>query len=736
MDAVFIKVLNMSWAAMWMILAVMLFRLLFKKAPKAIVCCLWGLVALRLLIPFSFESALSLIPSSEPISENIFFDATPSIESGIDSIDAPVNSILAEHYTPDQFASVNPLQIALFVLECIWIGGIILFLIYALISFIVLKYKVRASIAYDKHVKMCDSVSSPFILGIFCPTVYLPSEIGEEQIEHVLLHERSHIKRKDHWWKPLGFLILTVYWFNPLIWLAYWMLCRDIEFACDERVIKNMDRSGIKDYSQTLLDCSVSRRSIVMCPLAFGEVGVKQRIKSVLSFKKPAVWVIIVAILVSVVLCITLLTGPKTEGRDYDLWVLEGKAGDITAFNHTDQNSLFFYGISEVKVMIDGAYIDLKDALERDEFLIQKLIERAKSVGKIEKDEDSGTTLYRCDEYAILDLDLKVTYLGVENDLGNQKYSYDGGIYFGTEEMTIDEIESLWANRKIPASNLDAISINLDGNSSIVYGGKDVSGSDAAEVIKEYYKTLKYSKTHYDEFYTDVLKNKNKNAVKQDVDLLSFNHCNVVNSMMLKSSDYERFNELSGDYYACCYVQTADKILCNEDGAFGNKGEEVNRCFSYFLVRESEKSEWKIYDFGYPSFYNPGTITNEYELRVKQSNDFSLNKVTDGDLKDKYGYDIYYCGLERVEVYYKGKYVVLTDVLDNVNIINGILDLAKDGVEGGNGDYYKDGGSMVYFGNDYTIIKMHALTADSNKFDETLYIGPAQMKISDIKKYS
>ena len=313
MSAVFLKVLNMSITAGWLILAVILTRRILKKAPKWISCLLWGLVAIRLICPFSFESVLSLIPSSETIPVNIAQQKKPVIDSGIPIINETVNPLITETFTPSPAASVNPLQLLIPALAMIWIAGVVAMLAYALISFWKLKKTVSASIPVEEGILACDEVRTPFILGVFRPLIYVPSSMSGETLEHVIRHEKAHLARHDHWWKPLGFLLLSVYWFHPLCWVAYILLCRDIEMACDEKVIRGMNRNDIAGYSQALLDCSFHRKQIAACPLAFGEVGVKERVKGVLNYKKPSFWIILAAILVCIVLAVCLLTNPKSS---------------------------------------------------------------------------------------------------------------------------------------------------------------------------------------------------------------------------------------------------------------------------------------------------------------------------------------------------------------------------------------------------------------------------------------
>ena len=311
MNALFLKILNMSITASWLILAVVLARLLLKKAPKWVFCLLWGLVAIRLVCPFSLESSLSLIPSSETIPANIEMQQKPVIDSGITIIDETVNPIITESFTPSPENSANPLQIVIPFVAIVWITGVFIMLVYALISFLRLKGMVRVSVSVGKQIRACDEVKSPFILGVFRPIIYVPSFMSEETLDQVIRHEKAHLQRHDHWWKPLGFLLLAVYWFHPLCWIAYILLCRDIEMACDERVVRDMGKSDIAAYSQALLDCSMPRRTIAACPLAFGEGNVKTRIKSVLNYKKPAFWIIAAALVVCAALAVFLMTDPS-----------------------------------------------------------------------------------------------------------------------------------------------------------------------------------------------------------------------------------------------------------------------------------------------------------------------------------------------------------------------------------------------------------------------------------------
>ena len=333
MSAVFLKLVHMSISASWLVLAVVLFRLVLKKAPKSITCILWAMVALRLMIPISIESRLSLVPDTQEIYEELFVPKT-AISEG--------NEIFSSQSFPDEIDNNNHIQIMMpekgdqdaqstpdpdpgpasasepvqesklpIYVTYVWIVGITLMLAYAGVTYWKLRRKVSASILLEENTFLCDYIHSPFILGIMKPRIYLPSDLGPDTAAYALAHEKAHIKRRDHWWKPLGFMLLAVYWFNPVMWLAYILLSRDIELACDEKVIQEMDVLEKKAYAEALLNCTVSRRMIAVCPLAFGEVGVKARVKSVLNYKKPGFWIVMIAVILCVIAGVCFLTDPE-----------------------------------------------------------------------------------------------------------------------------------------------------------------------------------------------------------------------------------------------------------------------------------------------------------------------------------------------------------------------------------------------------------------------------------------
>lgn len=316
MEKIFLDVLNRSLTASILIAAVVVIRFALKKAPKWVTCLLWGVVGFRLLCPFTIESGFSLIPAKEPIPSDIVMMTRPQIDTGIPVINHAVNPVIIESFSPEPVASANPLQIVSFIATNVWIIGIVILLLYALISYFKLWNKVRGSISLSDNIKLHDYIDTPFILGFVRPTIFIPSGIRDDQMRHVIAHEQAHIKRLDYLWKPLGFIILTIHWFNPLVWVAYILLCKDIEIACDEKVISDMEKVDAVSYSQTLLSCSTTRRTILLCPLAFGEVSVKERIKHVLNYRKPAFWIVIISGIVVVVLAVCFLTNPKKDKNE------------------------------------------------------------------------------------------------------------------------------------------------------------------------------------------------------------------------------------------------------------------------------------------------------------------------------------------------------------------------------------------------------------------------------------
>lgn len=358
----FIKLFNLSLSAGWIVLFVVLLRLVLKKAPKWINCLWWLLVGLRLIFPFSVESVFSLIPSSEVVSPDIIYSASPSVSTGIPAFNSVINPIIESTFTPDPSYSVNPLQVVAIIGSYVWLIGLAVMLIYTVVCYVMLRRKMRFAVKTEGNIYESENVESPFILGVIRPKIYLPFGLEESSREHILSHEKAHLKRKDHLIKPIAFLLLSVYWFNPLMWVAYVLLCRDIELACDEKAVKEMEKDQRKEYSLALLQSSVHRRMVAACPLAFGEVGVKQRVKSVMNYKKPAFWVIVVALIASVVASVCLLTNPiESDSIETGRYVTEQWLYRERATDYTTENTYILFEDELMYVLPDGEGISLGD---------------------------------------------------------------------------------------------------------------------------------------------------------------------------------------------------------------------------------------------------------------------------------------------------------------------------------------------------------------------------------------
>ena len=321
MDAVFLELLNRSIAAGWLVLAVVAFRALLKHAPKNLRCLLWGLVALRLLLPARLKSIFSLVPSARTVPPEILLSETPSVQTGFSAVDQAVNPVLTESFAPAVGASVNPLQVWLHIGAVVWLCGLAVMFLYAAVSYLRLRCRVAESVPMRENIRLSDRIDSPFVLGVIRPKIYLPFGLSEETTALVLAHEQGHIARHDHWFKPFGFLLLALCWFHPLAWLAYVLYCRDIELACDEHVLRAWGPTVKKAYSSALLACSVKERPLAACPLAFGESNVKERIQSVLSYKKPMRWLVCLGVFALGILCVCFLTDPVERSADAaSLW--------------------------------------------------------------------------------------------------------------------------------------------------------------------------------------------------------------------------------------------------------------------------------------------------------------------------------------------------------------------------------------------------------------------------------
>lgn len=376
MGRIFLEILNNSITASYLILAVILLRMILKKVPKWSICLLWGMVAVRLLFLISLESAFSVIPDSKPISIEEFEATKVNIEESIlkdQETNYDFNSEILEsiadgkitdeklwdndyvsNHSDNEKSFKEHLVNNIGIISGIWLVGMFALLTYAVLSFVRLKQKIAASICLYDNVYLCDEIDSPFVLGIVKPRIYLSSQVSSEVWEPILKHERVHLGRRDHIWKLVGFFLVAVYWFNPLSWVAYILFCKDMELACDEKATKDMDKKQRTDYCQALLACSMNQKLAKVCPVAFGEVGVKERIKQVLNYKKTSFWMILLAVIVCVVVSVCFMTNPKSQ-----------EEGDVTNSENGEVTSDITLGANGQETLENTTEYDHIEADER-----------------------------------------------------------------------------------------------------------------------------------------------------------------------------------------------------------------------------------------------------------------------------------------------------------------------------------------------------------------------------------
>lgn len=354
MDDVFLKLVNLSISASWLILAVLVLRVVLKKAPKWVMPLLWGVVALRLVCLFSIESALSLIPSAETIPSEIVTETREPVLYEQATLDIVTNPTLPSAAEVPVGVSRQQAQVDFNIYSVLWLAGMAALLVHALVSAGKLKRKLATAILLRDNIYESEFVDSPFVFGVVKPNIYLPMHMDEGTAAYVIAHERAHLARRDHWWKVLGYLVLALHWFNPLVWVAYILFCRDIELACDEKVVKGLDGAARADYSQALLSCAAPKRAVAACPLAFGEGNIKTRVKSALHYKKPAFWVAAAAVLAVVIVAVCFLTNPRS---DIDAETLLGTSrGEITRISvkmeEADSGEEYRMSTEEIKTVL------------------------------------------------------------------------------------------------------------------------------------------------------------------------------------------------------------------------------------------------------------------------------------------------------------------------------------------------------------------------------------------------
>ncbi|PKM68646.1 MAG: hypothetical protein CVU95_03325 [Firmicutes bacterium HGW-Firmicutes-2] len=332
LEKIFLQIINMSYVSSIVILFIIGARLLLKKAPKKFAYILWAVALFRLIVPMSFESILSIIPVNPmPISNDVLYDTTPNVTAEIFTIDQSISGTAA-----DVASSVNPMQVWIFLGSLLWIAGLVVLLIYGMVSLIKIKNRLKYASHEKDNIYRSDYVDTPFVLGLIQPKIYLPNSLSESEKEYIVLHEQTHIKRFDHAIRFISYLAVCIHWFNPLVWIAFWLSGKDMEMSCDESVIRQLGHRVKKEYSQSLLNLSTGRRRIGMTPLAFGEGDTKGRIKNILSFKQPKFFIIIVAVMILIIAIFGLLSNPRRDEPDLSLLNIDNflssmaTGGDIT----------------------------------------------------------------------------------------------------------------------------------------------------------------------------------------------------------------------------------------------------------------------------------------------------------------------------------------------------------------------------------------------------------------------
>lgn len=643
MTEFFLIIVNMSISASWLIFAVLLLRLLLKKAPKWINVLLWGVVAVRLICPFSFESVLSLIPSPQTINPEIALNS-PVIDSGVTIIDNVINPIISEatiSIQPEK--DINFFQFILPYLAGVWLVGIAALLIYTLVSFLRLKRKIGTAVLLCDNIYQSESVVSPFVLGIIKPKIYLPFNMNGQDMEHVIAHEQAHIRRKDYLWKPLGFLILTLHWFNPMVWFGYILLCRDIELACDEKVVKELNNEQRADYSEALLACSVNRRMIAACPLAFGEVGVKDRIKSVLNYKKPAFWIIVVAIVVSITVAVCFLTNPVNSSV-YNSRYETGKclySYVVSADKETKINELVFDITSDgkvYKIFGDGTTDELGDLKESD-YTAEELESAIKNqdaklnIGNIKNAyelsdciflQKSNGTVYLVQFFSdgrIMSV-FKLNRID-KSDIQNGSYKLSEEIYFNGSYSYVPNFEN------------DRIEISTNGGMHIYHFiGEELSTGARYEEIK--------------------LNKENFSALFDNAEIWSDNKNHKVLLKNNKKAWYHKTPDDMGGYPYMLLLQK-DGTLCMIFADFEN-GEPTRIRYVYELEyigsieggnNKVDNSSTEHYDLG----YSLQVVVETYEMTTQlpentETYTFDVRNGTKGNLPNGTTFEITECDLQ------------------------------------------------------------------------------------------
>ena len=577
MSELFLSVLNRSLTASYVILFIIIIRLLIKKAPKVISYALWGVVAFRLIIPFSFESMFSLMPrntNTVPIPHDIIYQQSPKINSGLDVVDSLVNESLP---APAIGASVNPLQIYIEIGAYFWILGIMILLIYSLVSGILLKRQLRSAELIEQNIFEAKNLKTPFVLGLLRPKIYLPVGFNDKERSYILLHEQTHINRKDHIIKVLAFLVLSVHWFNPFVWIAFMLMSMDMELSCDERVLKEMNEDIKKPYANSLLSLATGRHILNGSPLAFGEGNVKGRIKNVLNYRKPPFWIIVFALAIAAVVSIGLLTNPKKQEP---------------IFNEENSVSYEFIQLVNGEVQYTVSPLSGDNAQLAEDIIMNYMIKSAAWPGM------DISTLGECYLLRATYSDGTTSdyYMFLHDGRAVMQWGTDGHYSFIENELYKKILEAVSSGKTavVGIDDEDKYADDID----LLPGFTDEEVTSARAVVEEYFRSIQ---------------EKDREAILKTLTPI-YNQPNVVfgdGIRTLLSIDYNEDDPMRKSYVehgrgSINGTQKEDVIVFRVSfnvkypkGASGsfNEGDYTN--WSMILIREGKESPWLIDDQGY-----------------------------------------------------------------------------------------------------------------------------------------
>ena len=577
MSELFLSVLNRSLTASYVILFIIIIRLLLKKAPKVISYALWGVVAFRLIIPFSFESMFSLMPrntNTVPIPHDIIYQQNPKINSGLDVIDSLVSESLP---APAIGASVNPLQIYVEIGAYFWILGIMILLIYSLVSGILLKRQLRSAELIEQNIFEAKNLKTPFVLGLLRPKIYLPVGFNDKERSYILLHEQTHINRKDHIIKMLAFLVLSVHWFNPFVWIAFMLMSMDMELSCDERVLKEMNEDIKKPYANSLLSLATGRHILNGSPLAFGEGNVKGRIKNVLNYRKPPFWIIVFALAIAAVVSIGLLTNPKKQEP---------------IFNEENSVSYEFIQLVNGEVQYTVSPLSGDNAQLAEDIIMNYMIKSAAWPGM------DISTLGECYLLRATYSDGTTSdyYMFLHDGRAVMQWGTDGHYSFIENELYKKILEAVSSGKTavVGIDDEDKYADDID----LLPGFTDEEVTSARAVVEEYFRSIQ---------------EKDREAILKTLTPI-YNQPNVVfgdGIRTLLSIDYNEDDPMRKSYVehgrgSINGTQKEDVIVFRVSfnvkypkGASGsfNEGDYTN--WSMILIREGKESPWLIDDQGY-----------------------------------------------------------------------------------------------------------------------------------------